>query len=532
METYLNQLVVHPEVFSTQALKLFLGLQDDMGTAWPECSSNALTKFSAAGVSAAASLVDQTVQKGGGFFSGSATAAPGATSTSTGGAAGWGNIIGGGAHDADLQGSGVTEDSAELLALSSSESVRMGAVLQAVPKLEGAVVLMREQGETAGAVGMELNRLAKEVLSQGDRELSTPLEIFSAGLLRYGRRTKRLGVELSQATISAFQLQYKLCRYEKMAWTDRRNALIKRQKERGKADQQAQQLMMHQNQYQHQGMGGRYGGGAGGYGGGYGGNQQYNPNMPHLDQLERNATMSDEMAVGAVRECDEIGARLKREVNRVSYTRRTEWSKSVKVIASYMKEACTERVAIWESTRDSFLQAFPEYQGDNGSFVNVPSSSSSSNDNSNSYMARSTMAMASSQTQQASMMGQGQQGNMMQGSMMSPQGNMMGQQVSQGSMMSGSMMAPQGNMMPAPQGMQSQGIHPQGSMLTGNNMAYPPQQQGNMMMNGNNMMMPVNNNMPQQGPQGSMSNDPSASMSGGASVPGVPYPNQATTPIG
>jgi hypothetical protein len=32
----------------------------------------------------------------------------------------------------------------------------------------------------------------------------------------------------------------------------------------------------------------------------------------------------------------------------------------MKVVASAMKEASSEQVAIWESTRESFLQAFPD----------------------------------------------------------------------------------------------------------------------------------------------------------------------------
>ncbi|CAB9513464.1 Sorting nexin [Seminavis robusta] len=367
LEQWLNALVGHPEVFASQSLKMFLGLQDDMGTAWPEVSSNAFTRMSSAVTTGNASA------SFGGFFG--STAAP--ANTNPGQTGVMNNVIGSVANNMGVGelAEAITEDSAELLALSSSESIRMGAILQAVPKLEGAVTLLREQGEGAGAVGMELNRLAKEVLQQGDRELAMPLEIFSNGLLRYGRRTKRLGQEIGQATMSSFHKQYKLCRYEKLAWGDRRNALAKRTKERGRADKRAQQLMVHQQQY-----GQQYGGG---YGhqqpGGYGGqpnnmmmNNQYNGGNP-MDQMMSNATMSDNMAVSAVRECDEIGERLKREVNRISFSRRMDWSKSMKVIASYMKEAAAERVAIWESTRDTFLQTFPEYHNDTSQWTNVSS---------------------------------------------------------------------------------------------------------------------------------------------------------------
>ena len=419
LETYLNALVVHPEVFASQSLKMFLGLQDDMGTAWPEVSANAFTRMSALGASAASKVTETSTT---GFFGGTATAAPGSTTPNQSGGV-MSNVMG---QVASSVGVGelveaVTEDSAELLALSSSESVRMGAVLQAVPKLEGAVTLLREQGEGAGAVGMELNRLAKEVLNQGDRELAMPLEILSNGLLRYGRRTKRLGQEIGQATMSSFHMQYKMCRYEKMAWADRRNALNKRTKERAKADKRAQQLMVHQQQYPP-----RYGG-PGGYGGGYGqpNMNQYGGN--HMDQMVSNATMSDNMAVDAVRECDEVGERLKREVNRISFSRRMDWAKSVKVIASYMKEAATERVAIWESTRDTFLQTFPDYHNDTAQWTNaapnpqlqqpqMQQQSMNMNMNmSNSYMGQPGMMMSQSYQQQPQ---QQQQYNSMMGSAM------------------------------------------------------------------------------------------------------------------
>ena len=350
--TYLNALVNHPDVYSSQSLKMFLGLQDDMGTAWPEVSANAFTRLSAMGTSAAAKMQESSAS---GIFG---TAAPATTTPGQSGGV-MSNVMG---SVASSVGAGdlvepVTEDSAELLALASSESVRMGAVLQAVPKLEGAVSLLREQGEVAGAVGMELNRLAKEVLTQGDRELSMPLEVLSNGLLRHGRRTKRLGQEIGQATLAAYQLHYKLCNYEKLAWNDRRSALKKRSKGRMNADKRAQQMMGYQQQQMM------------GYGGGYG---QQNMGMNVGNPMMNQAIMSDNMAINAVQDCEMVGERLKREINRISYNRRMDWAKSVKVIASYMKEAATERVAIWESTRDTFLQTFPDYNNESAQWTNVP----------------------------------------------------------------------------------------------------------------------------------------------------------------
>lgn len=265
-----------------------------MGTAWPEVSSNAITRLGAVGNLATTSLDTHKMP--------------------------WENP------------QDMLEDNAELLALASSEGLRMGAVIQAVPKLEGAITLLREYGESAGAVGIELGKWSKQVESASDRDLSVPIEVLSGGLLRGSRRHKRLVTELA-AAMNSFVTQYKLCRYEKLAFQDRRAALIKRSKDRGKADQRAQRLMI----------------------------QQRSQIYPQLSNMERDAAVSDEMAVDAVTQCEQIGAILKSEVNRISFDRRTEWSKSMKVICSAMKEAATEQVSIWEGTKDIFLQSFPQY---------------------------------------------------------------------------------------------------------------------------------------------------------------------------
>lgn len=283
-----------------------------MGTAWPEVSSNALTRLANVGKGAAVSLSEST----------SATKFP------------WQDTMG---MDE------FSEDNAELLALQSSEAVRMGAVTQAVPKMEGAVTLLREEAEQTGAVGMEISRLAKEVVD--DRELGEPFEIVSNGMLRAGRRSKRLALELS-AAMHTFSQQYKLCRYEKQAFSDRKMAIVRRSKERGKADQRAAQLIVQQrSMYQ----------------------QPYamSPHQPpypggELDRMERDAAVSDEIAVDAVKECEEIGERLKSEVNRIAWQRRTEWHASVKVVASAMKEATSERLSIWQSVHEQYMQAFPD----------------------------------------------------------------------------------------------------------------------------------------------------------------------------
>lgn len=293
---YLNQLAQHPIANQSPTLRFFLSLQDDLGAAWPEVSSNALTRLASVSVGAAVKTAEHASHL----------------------------------RASDESGPDAAEDSAEVLALYAAESVRMGAVLQAVPKLEGAVTLLREHSEQTGAVGMEVGRLAKE----NAQEPAPDMELLASGLLRAGRRSKRLALELS-AALNAFSHQYKLCRYERMAFGDRRAAMARRVKERGRADQRAASLYKQQHHY------------------------GYNPQM---GRYERDAVMSDTVASDAVVECEEIGRRLQSEVQRIAWQRQTEWKSSVKVIASAMKEATSERVAIWQGVLESFEQTFPEYK--------------------------------------------------------------------------------------------------------------------------------------------------------------------------
>jgi PX domain len=288
LERYLNNVAKHPVAGQSQVLRLFLGLQDDIGTAWPECSTNALTRLGAVGAGVSMKVAETTNL--------TAASSP--------------------AHE--------WEEDAELLSLTNSENLRLGAVSQAVPKLEGLVMILREQGDAAGALGMELSKASRTL----DADFKI-FEILSNGLLRQGRRTKRLSLEMSAAAESFLQ-QYKLVRYEKMAMNDRRHAIQRKAKERGRADARAYHLSMQQRQL------------------------QYNGQMNHLTHLEQSAINMDGHALDAVTEADEIGARLKSEIHRVAITRRTEWNSSMKTIASSMKEACAERAAIWASTLDAF----------------------------------------------------------------------------------------------------------------------------------------------------------------------------------
>ena len=282
---YLNQVARHPVAGQSQVLRLFLGLQDDIGTAWPEVSSNALTRLQAVGAGVTMKVAEST-----------AASSP--------------------AHE--------WEEDAELLSLCSSENLRLGAVSQSVPKLEGTVIVLREKGDAAGILGMELSKASKSL----DVDYKF-FDVLSSGLLRHGRRTKRLALEMSGA-MDSFLQQYKLVRYEKMAMQDRRNAIQRKAKERGRADARAVHLSQQQRHL------------------------QMNGQIHHLNHLEQSAITMDTKALDAVSEADEIGTRLKLEINRVAIDRRTAWNTSIKTIARSMKEACSERREIWETTLEAF----------------------------------------------------------------------------------------------------------------------------------------------------------------------------------
>ena len=73
------------------------------------------------------------------------------------------------------------------------------------------------------------------------------------------------------------------------------------------------------------------------------------------------AVYGDQLATNAQSESGEVAMRIMWEVNRVAIQRRTEWLASMKIMASALQQASDEKVAIWESTQEAFLQAFPEY---------------------------------------------------------------------------------------------------------------------------------------------------------------------------
>ncbi|KAL9180343.1 hypothetical protein ACHAXT_008313 [Thalassiosira profunda] len=308
---YMTALAEHPHTGTSPELELFLTLQDHIGTAWPEVSSSAFTRMTAAGSNA----VEKLTESVDGVLSELGTA----------------------------QQVAAGEDSAEILALAAYEGRRIGAVSSSVPKIEGCVGLIRERGDRLGATGLEAGKLAKDV-AWCDRDLAGPLEVLSGGLLRSGRRTKRLGLELG-AAVAPFATQYRMCKYEQRAFADRRAALKRRSEARVNADKRASRLMVTQTSVPSMGR------------------------MGTLERMETEAAVYDEMAVEAGREADEIAARLQSEVGRIGAIRVREWDGGMRVVASAMREACAENAAIWESALEAFAREFPDCPGVEGALA-------------------------------------------------------------------------------------------------------------------------------------------------------------------
>lgn len=295
---YMNALVHHPFAGPSPDLRLFLMLQDHIGRAWPEVSPSTLTRIAAVGSATVERLADAV------------DGALGAQQVAAG------------------------EDSAEILALAAREGRRMGALSSSVPKVEGAVALVCDRGDKLGSTGMELSKLVKDV-AWCDRDLTAPLEILAGAMLRGGRRTRRLGLEVGIA-ITPLVVQYRMCKYEQMAFADRRLALRRRTEARTRADQRAAKLMMNQTSMQSYGR------------------------LGTLERMEMDAAMYDELAMEASREADEIATRLQMEVGRIGTTRVEEWEISMRVIASEMKEGYAENASIWESALAAFQREFPD----------------------------------------------------------------------------------------------------------------------------------------------------------------------------
>ena len=293
LQTYLNNLRQHPYAGKAEPLRLFLTLHDEIGSAWPEVSTNALTRFGHASQNAAVKVAENTT-----------------------------NALALNQHASEMG-----EDNAELLALATSEHLRLLALMQSVVKIEGFILQTREHGDRSILAGLATTNMCNNIhLQQKDHKLAVPLSLLATGLMKNGKRTKNLMLQLSVA-FGPFIMEYKQNKNERLAFQDRKLLLLKCETARAKAAEKSSKLLAHQRRLQMSG------------------------NLNVLEKMEYEAAVSDEAYSSTMKEAEEIGKILAGEVTRLACKRRVEWMDSLKVMASGFREACKDRGTIWRSLK-------------------------------------------------------------------------------------------------------------------------------------------------------------------------------------
>lgn len=373
---YLNGLIQHPIAGRCrQELGFFLTFtNDDLGTAWLEVSSNALTRFTAGVIPKTWDILGGAI---GGPHSGvtdtTSAATPPLTATSSTSnmfldSAAESMWVGGGitptsknnpnstnllstssiriggegtsSTAASMVSTAPTEENAHLYTLQNLELMRLTTVCQAIPKLEGGLTLLIQHKEHLASTAMELSKLSRDLLHL-DQPLTFSLDVVCKAMLKSSRRkTKWLHQEVKEALVP-FHEEFLSVRMERAAFQDRRTALLKRYTLRQQADAKAQVLVSYHQQ------------------------QNTDVDAPtivfeggkilQLDQLELEAAQSEEIAVEAMRNADYIGNVLLTEVARRKQIRHGEWMSSLKDIVYSMHSAHKDQVAIWEHAKNQMM---------------------------------------------------------------------------------------------------------------------------------------------------------------------------------
>ena len=366
LTTYLNALIQHPIAGSSDTLHFFLKFSsNDIGTAWPEVSGNTFTRLTTGvlpktwdtilgGVIATTTAPHNTTNysrmSSSPSFHTANSGYPTNTSSMMFDGASESMWVGGPTSSSveDPQShspanvsttytsASPTEEHAHILTLQNVENMRLIHVCQAVPKLEGTITLLFQHKEYMGSAAMEISKLSRDI-SKLDKPLSQCLEIASTAMLKSSRRRQKFNNDL-RATILPFDSELKLVRMERGALQDRRMALLQRHALRQQADAKANKLLAYQGLAP------------------VGSNIVYEGGkVILLDQLEVEATQSDNIAVEAMRHAEKVGNVLQSEVARLKAIRHKEWMSTLKVIAHQMQAAHKDQTTIWEGARKQLL---------------------------------------------------------------------------------------------------------------------------------------------------------------------------------
>lgn len=286
---------------------MFLCLESDIGDAWKEVSSSAIVRAMANVQDI--SVIKDSIQKY--------------------------NI------------GNVQDDSTQISDLLTREVERLNATLQAMPKLDGAAMLLKEFGECSGAVGMEFTKLLNDVgkVTVSGAQHSGPdyslnniaLKSLANGLLRSGRRSKRHGLEVG-VILEPFFEEERRDYYMRMAMQDRKDAVIKRFASQRNVESKALSLQnARQNAANIQG------------------NASSNNPANLIAKAEDELNGANAVLKASIESASRIARILTWECERLEKERRRKYLEAVKVLASNSKECCSERVAIWEAAMEAFL---------------------------------------------------------------------------------------------------------------------------------------------------------------------------------
>lgn len=312
LEEYLSLLISHPYASLSPPLQTFLGFVANLGLEWPEVSNSTLTRLSTLGASAVVKLGEQAMK---------ATAS---LNTEKNGSADVGTFP--------------LEDDPQLLALQDSEFLRLKTVEDAMPNIAHLPDALMQASEIELALGMESSKFAKQ-FKKIDTDVSLPMEILGANLLRSGRMSKRLSSDLN-AILSPFTMELKMVDNSRAALMDRSSALEKLHSAKSKSDLAAAHLMRESSLL-----------------------QALNKTV-ELAKLEMEARRTDEIVTTCDKEVEEVGQVLLNEVSRLGVNRRAEWTQSLKATVSQLKICCGERAKVWESAKQA-MEANSDFNAGN-----------------------------------------------------------------------------------------------------------------------------------------------------------------------
>eukprot|EP00590_Aulacoseira_subarctica_P002363 CAMPEP_0172422742 /NCGR_PEP_ID=MMETSP1064-20121228/8873_1 /TAXON_ID=202472 /ORGANISM="Aulacoseira subarctica , Strain CCAP 1002/5" /LENGTH=662 /DNA_ID=CAMNT_0013163761 /DNA_START=69 /DNA_END=2057 /DNA_ORIENTATION=+ len=317
LHQYLNALIQHPQAGKSDVLAFFLTFLDpDLGTAWSEVSSSALTRFASAASWSTNTTNSETAAAVAGLNEWPATTLSFDYTPPTG-----------------TNNTPLMEDNMEIVRMCNMEHVRIECISQAVPKIDKLTCLLQELSDKSETLTVELSKLSKDLLCKEDVPLCSSVDIFTSAMLRISTIQRRLSIEV-KASMDPFLQEIRQCRMERAAFQDRREAFIKWWTLQSKAEQKSQKIQI----YKQNGI------------------------AVQRSKFEAELAFSQSMASEALDQLEKIGSTLQSEVIRLRQSRQKEWRSGIKIMAANMKEAHTEQKCIWEEAKENLLrQTFPKY---------------------------------------------------------------------------------------------------------------------------------------------------------------------------